>query len=108
MRAWASSFIGGSCDSSDGAFSIVLALICGGLFDVVDDEYWGRSLGGVELQAELLLHCRRERGRCVGIFGRGRLEAAHGFELRFVGSPVQVEVVAGGEAGVVDDGLVHD
>ncbi len=44
----------------------------------------------------------------MGSSARGRFEAAHGFELRFVGCPVEVEVVAGGEAGVIDDGLVHD
>ena len=47
-------------------------------------------------------------GGALGSSVAWRFEAAHGFELRFVGGPVQVEVVTGGEAGVVDDRLVHD
>jgi hypothetical protein len=32
-----------------------MRLICGGLLDVVDDDYFYRAFGGDELEAELLL-----------------------------------------------------
>ena len=41
-------------------------LILGGHLDVVDDEGFDWALGGLELEAELLLHGGEEGGRGVG------------------------------------------
>jgi len=62
---------------------------------VVDDEDVGGCFYGVEFSPSCSCIAVESAGGALGSSVAGRFEAAHGFELRFVGGPVQVEVVAG-------------
>ena len=75
---------------------------------MVDDEGVSRRSDRFDLEAELLLDGGVEGWRGVSIFGGGRSgPGAELEELGLVGSPVEREVVAAGEAGMVDDGFVE-
>src|ERR1039458_4683474 len=72
-------------------------LIRRGPLDVIDDEDVNGGFHGFELQAELLLDGGKEAGRRVGIGGIG-----------LVIGVAQLEVIAAGEASLIDDRAVVD
>ena len=61
--------------------------------DAVDDEHFDRAFGGLELEAEVLLHCSEEGFVC-----------AIGVGLR----PVHLAVVGAFEASLIDHGTAFE
>ena len=65
---------------------------------MVDDESGNGAFSGDEFQAKLVLEGGEEGG--AGVFGLAVILAGSGGAVR---GPGEVEVVAGGEVGLVDD-----